>query len=363
MHSYSLYRFLEENNLLAVAKRHRKVFSKVLDKALGIRKGEILLIGDYGSKGSLVAPVMTGSYMFAAENLGINFRMVMQKARRAYDKAGKDVLEGLRRLDRKSTAIVNVSNKIGSFKDAGRSFRSLMRHRGCRFITTSGLGSLRTEDVFSIVAPYDIDYGKMRKAASSIKKRMDMGRKVRITTRAGTSLEVDIKGKISIPIDGNYKSLPSGGNMPPGEVYLAPVNRGVEGKVVIDGSSRILNGTVKVEHPITLNIRKGIVHDISGGREARLLKASLVSGMRKSGLLSNVRSIGELGIGLNPRARICGATVIDEKALGTAHIALGSNHWFGGSIRSVLHLDQVFNNPEIEIDGKRLELPKRKDLL
>ena len=73
--------------------------------------------------------------------------------------------------------------------------------------------------------------------------------------------------------------------------------------------------------------------------------------------------IGELGIGFNPKINLMGAMVVDEKALGTAHIALGSNYWFGGDIYSISHLDQVFKNPLILFDGKEFKLPKKSDLL
>ena len=47
--------------------------------------------------------------------------------------------------------------------------------------------------------------------------------------------------------------------------------------------------------------------------------------------------------------------VLDEKARNTAHIAIGSNYWFGGDIYTFLHLDQVMKNPKIYVDGVRLD--------
>jgi len=53
---------------------------------------------------------------------------------------------------------------------------------------------------------------------------------------------------------------------------------------------------------------------------------------------------------------LIGSTIMDEKVLGTAHIGIGSNHWFGGEIKTVYHGDQVFKNPKIYLDGKLLKL-------
>ena len=58
------------------------------------------------------------------------------------------------------------------------------------------------------------------------------------------------------------------------------------------------------------------------------------------------------------KAEIMGVTVIDEKALGTAHIAVGSNAWFGGTIYSKIHLDQVFRDAKVYIDDEYIDIRK-----
>ena len=55
-------------------------------------------------------------------------------------------------------------------------------------------------------------------------------------------------------------------------------------------------------------------------------------------------------------AIIIGATIVDEKKLGTAHIAIGSNYWFGGPIRTIIHLDQIMKDVTIEVDGEKLRI-------
>ncbi|MFH1636849.1 MAG: aminopeptidase [Candidatus Woesearchaeota archaeon] len=361
MNEDSLLQFLKKKSLLTVAKRYKRVFEKVLSTAIGVRKGEVLIISDWGSKERRVAPIMTGSYLLAAESVGCKVNVIMQNPRTDGSRAEPCVVQGMKQLKDRSTVILNSSNKAGMNKALGKNYRRFLNFRGCKFATTPGLGSLKSTDIFNIISPFDIDYRKMKIEAMAIKKKLDFGRNLTITTKTGTSLDIDIRGKNSIAIDGNYNKFPSGGNMPPGEVYLAPGK--VNGKLVIDGSSRVIYGTMKIEQPITLKIRNGIVLGVEGGSEARMLKLCLSSAMKRSSAPSNVKRIGEVGIGLNPKAKIYGAMVIDEKALGTAHLALGSNSWFGGDIHSILHLDQVFKNPEIKIDNKLLDLPRRKDLL
>jgi len=62
-------------------------------------------------------------------------------------------------------------------------------------------------------------------------------------------------------------------------------------------------------------------------------------------------NIAELGIGTNDQAIVTGEILEDEKVMGTAHIALGNNISMGGTCNVGIHVDGVFLNPNIEIDG------------
>ena len=189
-----------------------------------------------------------------------------------------------------------------------------------------------------------------------LKKQFDGAEEINITTNAGTDLYYNVKGINSISADGNYTEPGSGGNLPAGEVYAPPNGKRVEGKIVIDGSSRVQNGTILVKEAITLKIEEGNITEISGGKEAKELENTLNWAASVAKHPGSVRRICELGIGLNPKAKIIGATIVDDKVLGTAHIGIGSNYWFGGNIYAIIHLDQVFRNPKIEFDGKILEI-------
>ena len=66
------------------------------------------------------------------------------------------------------------------------------------------------------------------------------------------------------------------------------------------------------------------------------------------------RNIAEFGVGTNPKARISGNILEDEKVFGTVHIALGSNYDFGGHVKVPIHLDGIIKNPTVLIDGEYL---------
>ena len=68
--------------------------------------------------------------------------------------------------------------------------------------------------------------------------------------------------------------------------------------------------------------------------------------------------VAELGIGLNPTVAPRGHVTIDEKAADTAHVAIGRNTGsYGGDNEAAIHVDLIFSGPEVEVDGRRIELP------
>jgi len=62
--------------------------------------------------------------------------------------------------------------------------------------------------------------------------------------------------------------------------------------------------------------------------------------------------IAELGVGINYDMKPVGWSVYDEKAFGTAHIAIGNNIHLGGVNKASVHIDFVLHNPTIKADDK-----------
>ena len=64
------------------------------------------------------------------------------------------------------------------------------------------------------------------------------------------------------------------------------------------------------------------------------------------------RVVAEFGIGLNPRAKLCGKMLPDEGSLGTAHVGIGSNITIGGRNNVPFHLDHILKKANISIDDE-----------
>jgi hypothetical protein len=333
-------------------KNHLKYFKNVFENCLDIKNEKILIITDYGSINKRVAPLMAYAYYESAKKLGLNVEIVTQKIKKNTEKIEKKVKEKIKDLKPNNIIIVSCSNRLGNF--GKKPFRRFCREKKHKFISTTSLGEISTRNIYSIIETININYKKLSRDSKKIKEKLDNARFVKIITKKGTDLTFDITGQKSISNDGNYTKKGTGGNIPCGEVYIAPKN--VEGKLIIDLSSRNRWGTILVKQPITLTIKKSLITNIQGYYEARLLANSINWTKSSAKKPSSIKTIGELGIGINPKAKIIGSMIVDEKVKGTAHIGIGSNYWFGGDIITTVHLDQVFNKPNIFIDGEEIKI-------
>jgi leucyl aminopeptidase (aminopeptidase T) len=132
------------------------------------------------------------------------------------------------------------------------------------------------------------------------------------------------------------------GNLPAGEVYLAPLEGTAEGSLVLEWAP-----TRELASPITLTVREGIVRDISGEDPYRDYLSSRLSERRENG------NIAELGIGTNDRATRPDNILESEKIMGTVHMALGDNSSFGGSVKTPFHQDFVFFRPTVTLTDSK----------
>lgn len=346
--------WLKAEGLFPIVEVYYKSFSRIFNKCLAAKDEQILIIGDFGYPTRRIAPILTGCYILSAKELGLNASLAMQEPKSISEEAEAEIVSKMLSLSERSLIIQVQSGKIGVLKELGKSFRRFCKDNKHRFISTLSLGDVDTYLLKRVIHPMMVDYDEMKKDHMKLKKMLDNAKEVRITTKAGTDIIFDISGSESISNDGIYHNDSAGGNIPAGEVYLPPNNS--NGKVVIDVSSKNSHGTVIIEKPIVLEVKDNKIISITGGEEAELLEKSLQAAEAKAKYPERIRVLAELGIGLNPKAKILGLTIVDEKCLGTAHVAIGSNYWFGGVNKTIIHFDQVCKQPRIFVDGKRIRL-------
>jgi len=205
-----------------------------------------------------------------------------------------------------------------------------------------------------LLGPMNIDYGPMGERATTLMQALAEAESVHITTEAGTDLVMDITNR---PFVSDLKATPEAGvNMPCGEIYCAPVEDGTNGTLVVDAC---FGSHGQVSAPVSFTVANGRVTDVTCQDQAIIDEITVLLETDKG-----ARTIGELGIGLNPGARVTPRMLEAEKAHETAHIAFGSNEGMpGGCNVSQMHIDYLFHRPTIKASkggDDRLILDKGK---
>ncbi len=208
---------------------------------------------------------------------------------------------------------------------------------GVRIATMPGI----TEDMMLRCLSADAD--KILKTTKKVARRMEGVSTIRITTDLGTDITLPVKNRTIIQSTGILKKIGEYGNLPSGEVYLAPWEKQTNGVIVFDGS---ISGIGLLKDPIRVFVEDGLGVDFEGGEEAKQLYEMLRS------VGQQAFAIGEFGIGTNYKAQITGKILEDEKVLGTVHIAFGNNLTMGGKIKVKSHVDGIITKPNVYFDDQ-----------
>jgi len=192
--------------------------------------------------------------------------------------------------------------------------------------------------------------GDLSDVGAGLLEQLEGSRRIHVRGGAGTDLELRVEGR---PWFSDAHPLESGcfANYPNGEVYVAPHADGADGLLVADLTVPYTVAGL-VDEPVRLRFEQGHVTAIEGGRAAQMLRELVADAGRGADV------IAEVGIGFNPSIVPRGHVMLDEKAAGTAHVAIGRNTGsYGGDNEADIHVDCVFSAPQVEADGRPIQLP------
>jgi aminopeptidase len=187
----------------------------------------------------------------------------------------------------------------------------------------------------------------IRQRGRDVSGKLENVKDISIQSKKGTNLSFSIAGRKVFVDDGilGYPGANDGpliANVPAGEVYCAPVEDSVEGRVILD---RVFIQGNRVRD-LVLEFEKG---------NARVVEAEegfdVFGGFVEAGHGDCLR-LGEFGIGLNPAVlEAYGSILTDEKMTGTIHLALGENRFMDGANSCSYHQDMLVFEPTVKADG------------
>ena len=208
-----------------------------------------------------------------------------------------------------------------------------------------------TDEILTSPALLETDFQAQAAICHKIGDAFSRGSQLRLTSPKGTDLTFSMEGRTANVLT----NLPDPGQLAPVpdiEVNVVPVTGSANGRLIADASIPYL-GIGILKEAVVCTMEDGYITKMEGGPEADRLRVYLSSfGDR------NCFNVAELGVGLNPNARLTGEMLEDEGVLGTIHIGIGTSHTLGGEIVAPTHYDLLMWEPTIEVDGRVIQRNK-----
>ncbi len=297
---------------------------KALEQYLGVKKEETLLIVSDETKREI-----SHSLLEAGQGMCKEAFLCEMKSREIN---GQEPPEQISELMTKVDVVICPTEKSLTHTDARRKAVSY----GTRVATMPGI------TVDTMVRCLNADADKVIDLTKKIASKLRNASEIRVVTKSGTDITMPMKDRKVLESTGVLLNKGDWGNLPSGEVYLAPWEEKSNGIIVVDGS---FAGIGMLEEPITIEVKNGFAEKITGGKQAE----KLIEMLDKVG--RDARAIAEFGVGTNYLAQLCGEILEDEKVYGTIHIAVGNNVSMGGNINVKSHLDGLVKLPDVYLDG------------
>ncbi|MFB6138202.1 MAG: aminopeptidase [Halobacteriaceae archaeon] len=218
--------------------------------------------------------------------------------------------------------------------------RSRACEAGARGATLPGI----TEEVF--VAGLDADYEAIAAHCRDVEAQVAGADEIRVTSPQGTDITLE-PGDREWRLDTGVVHDPGAfSNLPAGETFVSPQT--ATGTYVIDWYPR--EGRTAVD--IAVEVEDGSVTAV----DDQAISAALATAAEEVG--DAAYNLAELGIGANTAVTdLVGSVLLDEKAAGTVHLAIGDDAGFGGDTDTPIHLDGILTEPTVYADGERVTLP------
>jgi leucyl aminopeptidase (aminopeptidase T) len=221
--------------------------------------------------------------------------------------------------------------------------RSEANEAGARVATLPEI----TEEVF--VTGLDADYDDIARRCQEVYDRVSGAAEARVRTEKGTDIVMQPGDREWKQDTGIVHEPGEMSNLPAGETFVSPVT--ADGTFVVDGTM-MPHGLLADDQTLEFEVEDGYVTDISDDT----IREQVETAAEEVGQAAY--NLAELGIGTNVGVEeLVGSVLLDEKAAGTVHIAIGDDHAIGGDVEAPIHLDGIIRDPTVLVDGEELDLP------
>ena len=350
--------------------RLQKLSRQLIRYSCGLKKGERVLIENFGVQTEFVTALVKEAYEVGAEPIvtlrdhAVQRALMMGGTAEKWDEEARVDSErmssvqayiGIRAGDNSYETADVPQEKMSLFmQHYNQPVHSNIRVGKTRWVVlrfpTPSMAQLAETSLEAFEDHYfrvcTLDYDKMSKAMDALVRRMEQTDQVHIKG-PGTDLRFSIKGMPPIKCDGKL-------NIPDGEVFSAPVKDSVNGVITYNTPS-LYQGNVFENTCLTFE-------------NGKIVQATSSDTVRSNQIFDTdegARYVGEFAIGVNPYiTQAIKDTLFDEKIAGSFHFTPGSCYdTCPNGNKSAVHWDLIciqtpeYGGGEMYFDGELI----RKD--
>jgi 2,5-dihydroxypyridine 5,6-dioxygenase len=300
--------------------------TKLVETCANVQPGESVLVVTDPEKLSLARAVATAATRIASDVTICEINGVGQDGA----EPSRTVRAAMKAADVIFTPITVSITHTEAMRDACA--------RGARAVVMTGFTTRMMQG-----GGLEADFWSLKPLCEQIAEYFDRGTNVRVTTPAGTDVQLSIAGRPGIAktcIVGPGEFSP----VPDVEATVSPVEGSAEGLIVADASIPYL-GIGVLSAPIRFQVQAGRIVSLEGDQMADRLRDAWAA-MNDV----NVYNVAELGIGLNPACQLTGEMLEDEGCWGVLHFGTGTNITLGGTIKAACHYDLLMHRASVQVD-------------
>ncbi len=222
--------------------------------------------------------------------------------------------------------------------------RTEANEAGARVATLPGI----TEDVFT--TGLAADYESIATHCADVYEQVADAEEIHVSAPAGTDITFEVGDREWLSDTGIVHEPGAMSNLPAGEVFISPTS--ATGTIVVDGTM-MPHGLLEAGETLRFTVEDGYVTEISDDD----IRETIETAADEVG--DAAYNLAELGIGTNVAVtELVGSVLLDEKAGGTVHTAIGDDAGIGGDVEAPIHLDGIIREPTVSADGVDVELPR-----
>lgn len=314
----------------------------LVESCMQVKKGEqVLVLTDWNYQDCLGGAALQEALIAELNATEAEVIVMYMKARKGNEELPKVICDAMKESDVVLSVVTEGITHTKALKDA--------MVAGSRVLMMPCAGEVKHHDeiILNMMPTSKKEIEDLAELSLKVEKVILNAKEIRLVTDLGTDLTLNVGKNLGnwgactgILVPGRAQHIPTG------QLAFGVDEGSANGVFVVDGSLAPMGKPL--DEPATFKVENGFVTEISGGKEAEEYKK-----LMESVGDPDVFNIAEIGFGTNPKGRITGHPLGDERLYGSAHIGIGSNAIFGGNITaSWWHEDAVFSKVTAYADGK-----------